>query len=557
MTTNEVSPSSLHGEVVTDNVGLSLLTVLRGYGIDTIFGIPGTHNLEFYRHLPGLGIHPVTTRHEQGAGYAADGWCRQTGLPGVVITTSGPGLLNALSAVGTAFAESRPMIVLTPGPAVGEEFADIGALHESKDTRAAAEAVAEWARRVKSGREAVEAVHDAFELFRSGRPRPVVIEVPLDVLDGPTDCPPGLLEPREAPEPASADPDEVDRAAGLLAAAGRPVILAGGGSLAAAAELRSLAELLGAPVVTTLNGRAVLPESHPLSAGASLRLKAACELVNDADVLLVAGSKVGEAELWWGPLEPTGTVIRIDRSASQIQKNMAVQVGLVGDADTVTGQLLAALDGQIGRDPERVANGEQRVAATRAGIEEQGRAWSPAVVACSEALAAGLPEDVILGADSSQVCYYGTANFVQLEHPGSYLYMATFATLGYGVPASIGAKIARPDRPVVCVAGDGSLMFSIQELTTAVEQNLDLVVVCVDNGGYLEIEENEAERGIDPIGVRLTQPDWPVLADGFGGTGTAVARAEDLPGALRDAIAAGGVRLLHVPLSLFEPGAAQ
>lgn len=555
MSADAVSPSSLHGEVVTENVGLSLLTVLRRYGIDTIFGIPGTHNLEFYRHLPGLGIRAVTTRHEQGAGYAADGWTRQTGLPGVVITTSGPGLLNALSATGTAFAESRPMIVLTPGPPLGEEFADIGALHETKDTRAAADAVAEWARRVKSGREAVEAVHDAFELFRTGRPRPVVIEVPLDVLDGPSDCPPDLLEPHPTPEVPRADEGEVEAAARLLAGAERPAILAGGGSLGAATALRGLAERLGAPVVTTLNGRGVLPESHPLSVGASLRLKAAPQLVNEADVLLVAGSKVGEAEFWWGPLEPSGKVIRIDKSAPQLGKNIEASLAIEGDCVTVIPQLLEAL-GDLPDGDARMKAGSERAASTREAIDAQSRAWSPAVVACSEAIAAGLPDDPILGADSSQIAYYGTANHVPLESPGSYLYMATFATLGYGVPASIGAKVASPDRTVVCVTGDGALMFSVQELVTAVEQELDLVVVVVDNGGYLEIEQNEAERRIDPIGVRLTQPDWPALATAFGGVGTTVTRAEDLPGALRDAIAAGGVRLLHVPLSLFETGDA-
>lgn len=170
--------------VVTDNVGLAVLTTLKNYGIDTIFGIPGTHNLEFYRHLEPLGIRAVTARHEQGAGYAADGWSHQTGKPGVVITTSGPGLLNALSSAATAFCESRPMIVLAPGVPLGSEFADIGLLHETKDTLGAAASVVEWARRVTTPEEAVAAVHDAFELFATGRPRPVYIEVPLNILEG-------------------------------------------------------------------------------------------------------------------------------------------------------------------------------------------------------------------------------------------------------------------------------------------------------------------------------------------------------------------------------------
>ncbi len=550
-------------DVITDNVGRDLLAVLRAYGVDTVFGIPGTHNLEFYRHLPELGIHAVTTRHEQGAGYAADGWSLRTGLPGVVVTTSGPGLLNALSAAATAYAESRPMIILTPGPPLGQEFADIGALHETKDTRAAADAVVEWARRVESGREAIQAVHDAMELFRTGRPRPVVIEVPLNILEGESDCPPEMLRPRPRPQPAAGDQERVAHAARLLAGADRPVILAGGGAVRSGADVTALAERVGAPVVTTLNGRGVLPESHPLAVGATLRLKAAHALVNDADVLLVLGSKVGEAELWWGPLEPSGQVIRVDLLTTQIHKNLPAQVGVVGDAGVVVGQLLDALPGatgahgagtdQAGTDGDAVAAGARRAALARTEIDQESRQWAPATTACCDAIAAALPADVILGGDSSQICYYGTANMVPLEHPNSYLYMATYATLGYGLPASIGAKIASPQRPVVCVLGDGALMFSVQEFMTALEQDLDLVVVCVDNGGYREIEENEADRGIPPIGVRLDQPDWPALVTAFGGTGTAVRAAADLTGALREAIAAGGVHLLHVPLSLFEP----
>lgn len=532
------------------NVGRDVMALLRDYGVDTIFGIPGTHNLEFYRPLSEFGIRPVTTRHEQGAGFAADGWTQQTGVPGVVITTAGPGLLNVLSATACAYAESRPLIVLTPGPAVGEEFADIGGLHETKDTRGAAEAVAQWARRVDSGHEAAQAVHDAFDLFRTGRPRPVVIEIPLDVLEGPSDCPPELLRARPVPAPTAGGSSTVKQAVTTLASVDRPVILAGGGSLAAIEPLRELAERLDAPVVTTLNGRGVLPESHPLAVGASLRLQAAHALVNDADVLLIVGSKVGEAELWSGPLKPTGQVIRIDRLASQMHKNVPANVGIIGDAAAIVPQMLRALPRQMTATQHQ--SGAERAADARYRIDREGREWSPASSACSDAIAAGVPDDVILGADSSQVCYYGTANFVPLEHPSSYLYMATYATLGYGLPASIGAKIAAPDRPVVCVLGDGSLMFSVQELMTVVEQELDLVVVCVDNGGYREIEENQVDRGIVPIGVRLAQPDWAKLATAFGGTGTRVTSAGELPSMLRWAIQAGGLQLLHVALSLFE-----
>ncbi|MFF2773215.1 thiamine pyrophosphate-binding protein, partial [Streptomyces bacillaris] len=267
-----------------------MLETLRNYGIDTVFGIPGTHNIEFYRPLTALDIRPVTTRHEQGAGYAADGWSLQTGKPGVVITTSGPALLNALSAAGTAYCESRPMILLSPGPARGREFADAGVLHETKDQFGAAAAIVEWSRRAQSAKDAVEAIHDAFELFATGRPRPIYLEVPLDLLEEGADLPAEALAARPASTAAAPDAGAVAETARLLAAASDPVILAGGGSRRAGPELRAVAERLGAPVVTTLNAKGVLDERHPLSLGSNLRLAAARNRARDADVLLIIGS---------------------------------------------------------------------------------------------------------------------------------------------------------------------------------------------------------------------------------------------------------------------------
>lgn len=533
------------------NAGLAVMTAVRAYGVDTIFGIPGTHNLELYRHLPALGIRPVTSRHEQGAGYAADGWAQQTGLPGVVITTSGPGLLNALSAAGTAFCESRPLLLLSPGPALGDEFADRGALHETKDSTGAAGAVVEWSRRVSSAAEAVEAVHDAFALFRTTRPRPVHIEVPLDVLEGAAELPEEALAARPAPAPLRADEEQVRAAARALAAAERPVILAGGGSASAPAELRAVAERLAAPVVTTLNGKGVLPESHPLSLGSDIRLRAAQRLCSEADVLLMVGSKLGEAELWGGAVEPGGLVVRIDVLESQLDTNLLAGIGLVGHSAAVLPQLLDALEEAGAPEPDREA-AHARVAELREELAVEAHELSPGLAELAIVIASALPADTVVAGDSSQITYFGTSSFVPQERPHSFLYTPAYATLGYGLPAAIGAKVASPERPVVCVAGDGALMFAVQELATAVEQRLDLVVVCADNGGYGEIRQNEADRGIPPIGVELHQPDWAALATAFGGNGRRAASAGEVPGLLRDALAAGGVQLVHVPLSLFD-----
>ncbi|MFD4959846.1 thiamine pyrophosphate-binding protein [Microbacterium sp. NPDC058389] len=528
-----------------DTTGRAVLETIRAYGVTAVFGIPGTHNLELYRPLDDLGMRVVTTRHEQGAGYGADGWAQQTGLPGVVITTSGPGLQNAMSAIGTAFCESRPLLVLSPGVALGAEFRDVGTLHETKDATAMVGAIAEWSRRVTSGTDAVDAVHDAFALFRSGRPRPVHIEIPLDVLEAPAGVAAAARAARPAPAPAAGDAASVREAARLLAGAERPMILAGGGASRAGRAVTALAERLGAPVVTTLNGKATVDEHHPLSLGSNLRLAAARGVAEDADVLLVLGSKLGEAELWAPALAARGAVVRVDISAAQLHKNLDATVGIVGDCTAVAEQLLALLAELLPDAPRRQPDLTREHIAIAAEIAEA----APDTVALAHTIAAALPHDAIVAGDSSQIVYLALANVLTQPRPHSMLYTPTYATLGYGLPAAIGARVAQPEggRPVVAVVGDGALMFCVNELATAVEQRLDLTVVCVDNGGYAEIKQNEVDRGIRPVGVDLVQPDWVALANAFGATGRRADAPADIAPALAAAIDAGGVQLVHIP----------
>ena len=520
-----------------DTAGRAVLETLRAYGIETIFGIPGTHNLELYRPLSDLGIRAVTTRHEQGAEYAADGWAQQTGLPGVVITTSGPGLQNAMSAVGTAFCESRPMIVLSPGAAIGDEFADRGTLHETKNSTAMAGAVAEWSRRVRSASEAVEAVQSFHAVpnraaaagpYRDSAGRARVSRRRAGV----------GAEARPTAAEAGADSDALARAARIIEAARNPVIITGGGATRAAAEVTALAERLGAPVLSTLNGKGTLDERHELSLGASLRLPAAHAVAEASDVLIVLGSKLGDAELWVPELLPRGRVVRVDISASQLQKNLAADVAIRGDVAVVVSGLLPMVTDRGGAWPD--------LDAARVEIAAQIALALPSTVELGAQIVAALPDNTIVAGDSSQIVYLAVANQLRQARPHSMLYTPTYATLGYGLPAAIGARIADPRRPVVAVIGDGALMFCVNELMTAVEQRLDLTVVCVDNGGYAEIKQNEQDRGIPPIGVDLVQPDWAMLAAAFGATGTSVSQGPDVGAAIRAAVKTGGVQLVHI-----------
>ncbi|OBA46568.1 MULTISPECIES: thiamine pyrophosphate-binding protein [Kocuria] len=545
---NPAGAASSHPERTTAR---AVLETLRGYGIDTVFGIPGTHSLEFYRPLRELGIRPITTRHEQGASYGADGWSQVRRLPGVVITTSGPGLLNSLSGAATAYAESRPMILLSPGRPVGHDFRDIGSLHETKNPSAAVNAIVGVSRRVTSAAEAVTMIHDAMRDFAHSRPRPIHIEIPLDILEAPADVPESATAPRPLGEPAPAPEADVAAAVEALAASERPVILAGGGSLAAGEHLLELAELLEAPVITTTNGKGAIPEKHRLSLGADLRLSTAHEFLRSRDALLVIGSKVGEAELWGGDITPQGPVVRVDIMRDQMLCNLTPDVEVPGNSAAVVPQLLAGLRARADAGgPGDVAPSARTAPGLREvfdAMDEEGRTWAPELAALNETIMDVVPDDTILAGDSSQVTYMGSTTFFRAPVPHSLLYMGTYATLGYGLPAAIGAKLAAPERPVVCLVGDGALMFSIQELMTAVELGLDLPVICVDNGGYGEIRQNMVDRSIQPLGVDLVQPDWVRLAEGFGATGLP-ATMDTLADTVRTALETKGTSLVHLKI---------
>jgi thiamine pyrophosphate-dependent acetolactate synthase large subunit-like protein len=303
-----------------------------------------------------------------------------------------------------------------------------------------------------------------------------------------------------------------------------------------------LAERLGVPVITTVNGKGVLDEHHPLSLGASIRLPAAHAVIAESDALLVVGSELGDSDLWGGVVRPGGPVVRIDVDAAQLHKNLPADVPILSDAAQAVESLIAALP----TTHEPLGSGD-RVTAARSAIAEEaardGSPWRP----LQEALQRALPEDVIIAGDSSRVTYYGTVHFWPLDRPGRLLYPTGYATLGYGLPAAIGAAVAT-GRPVVAVVGDGAFMFSLQELTTAVEQRLPLPVIVVDNGGYGEIKAQMIERGIAPLGVELTQPDFVALARAMACHAVAVADAAEAATEAAKALSGDRPTLIHLAI---------
>ncbi|MEU4326690.1 5-guanidino-2-oxopentanoate decarboxylase [Nonomuraea dietziae] len=516
----------------------AVVGALRSNGVETVFGIPGTHNLELYRQLASSDIRHVAPRHEQGGGYAADAYARVSGRPGVCVTTSGPGLTNIATAAATAYADSVPLLVISPGAPLGQDRADVGWLHEVKDQRAAMDALYDRSVRVSSPAQAAAVIHETFARWRVERPRPVHLELPLDVLESPWDgAAPGPLESAALLPSAGV----LARAAAALRGASTPLIVLGGGARDACAQAVRLAELLGAPVATSVSGKGVVPESHPLSLGAGVGLGPVQEAIEAADVLLVAGSELADSDLWGVRLHPRGTVIRVDVDLRQLHKNVPADIAVHGDAATVLGALAGALS-----DRAPGPAGGERAARVRAAAAEAamsvGAGWRPV----QEVLRDCLPEDTIVAGDSAQVSYFGTVPFWPMDAPRRFVYPTGYATLGYAVPAAIGAKLAAQDRTVIALAGDGGTLFSVQELAVAAELRLSLPVIVMNNHGYAEIREEMLARNIPPVAVDIDGIDFPALGRAFGGRGEQVADLAELPAALKRALDVNGPTVIEV-----------
>ena len=409
--------------------GEVLARSLGAHGTDVVFGIPGNHNLGIYQHLEESNIRHVLARHEQGCGYAADGYARVSGRPGVALVTAGPAVLNTLAALGQAYADSVPMLLVSPGMPLRHPYRGNGHLHETKNQHAAVDAVVSVSARVTSVAEIGDAVSHAFADMTAGRPRPVHLEVPIDVLDESADVNVGTPV---AVTKLTAPPGELARAAALLAQAANPGIVVGGGARFAAPEVRRLAERLGAGVVTSTNGKGTLPEDHPLSLGAGVHLGAVAEWVRSRDVLVAVGTDLGSSDLWNGPWQLDGSLIRIDIDPRQILINAHPDVALVSDAAPALGSLLDLLGGGTAAAAEArdVAAWASRI---RAEAAAEGALWHSEI----QAMSAVLDHDAIVAGDSAAVCYYGLRANLPFHTPGSFLYPTGFGTLGYGL-----AKVA-------------------------------------------------------------------------------------------------------------------
>jgi acetolactate synthase-1/2/3 large subunit len=517
--------------------GEALVRSLFAAGVRAIFGLPG---VQLYGVLAALREEPrirfIVTRHEQATSFMADGYARAGGDFGTALVVPGPGLLNAMSGLSTAYSASSPVLMISgqiPRASIGK---DIGLLHEVNDQLDAIAPVTKWRKRVLEVGDIPAAVREALVQLRTGRPRPVEIEMPPETMEDEGEV--ELVEPPRAFRPVAPAAD-LDRAAEMLLAATAPVIYAGGGVHLSGAHdaLAAIAELLQAGVVTSAEGKGAVSDHSELALGAAFWRESPLRAhVHSADVVLAVGSRLALVSF-----QPGQRIIQLDVDPEEIGRNHPAALGLVGDARATLEALLERLRAAGPRRPSRKTEFQALRAEVAALATQEPQA------SILKSLRAGTPEDAILVAGMNQIGYYSRP-FWPVYAPRTYLSSSYSGNLGYAYPVALGAKVARPDRPVVSVSGDGGFMYNAQELATAVQHKINVVAVVFNDNAYGNVARDLDESWGGAFGAQLHNPDFMKLADAFGVRGLSAKEPTQVGRLVADAVQMDRPVLIEVPV---------
>lgn len=488
---------------------------LSALGAEAAFGVPGVHALAMWEALRTSSMRICASRTELCAGFAADGYARSSGRATPLLLSTGPGALNALTALMEAASAHVPVLAISsqvPRDLLG---GGRGCLHKLGDQLASFAPVVKHAARAESVESIPEMLAEAWAVALAPPSGPAYVEIPVDVLQASAGRAPVRSLPGP-PAPRAALPDAVAEAARLLAGAQRPVLWAGGGVLrsGAQAELSALAQRLDAPVATTFMGKGALGDEHPLAAGSGCDEAALQELLTEADVLLCVGTELGADTTAQYGLRFGGRLIHLDAAPERIGASYPA-MPLVGDARVTLGALLGTL-----ADGPRVSGvtGATRAARVRerirAGLVAQGHGDELGLLATIED---ALSADAVTTTtwDMTILAYWAAAH-LRVRAGQQFLYPLGSGTLGYGWPAAIGAALAHPGRKVLAVCGDGGLAYALAELASARQHGVDATLLVVDDGGYGILREYQRGGYGEMVGVDLVQPDLVRVAEGFG-----------------------------------------
>lgn len=524
-------------DATTRPLGAQISHMLRQRGVDVIFGIPGVHNQEMYRGIEEAGITHVLARHEQGAGFMADGYARASGKPGVAYVITGPGLCNIMTPMGQAYSDSVPMLVISS--CLDETAARRGQLHQMKDQRAAAETVCDWSQEARTPQAAYTLINRAFEEMQNTRPRPKHIQVPIAALEAaaPPPEPADMGLSRGAEQPDTGLPGVV---AQQIAQARRPLLVLGGGAAEASESLAALLAHCPIPVFTTYAGRGIVAPDYPFLFGATLARPDSAEVFAQADLVIAVGTELAEVDLWRTRLGHKAALIRVDIDPEALSDGAGTTLRVRARAEAFIAQL-----GQADDLPDSFDWTAKEVARSRARWRAETDAERPGIVPICDALRAALPDDTMIYSDMTQFAYVAQEIW-DMSRPGHWHHPYGFGTLGYATPAAIGGAIARSGQPTCAIIGDYGFHYTMQELGVAVELGLSLPIILWDNGKLKEIEDSMVRAQIAPNAVVARNPDFCKLAEAFGAYSVTPGSLDALQAAVRAALTADGPTLIYV-----------
>jgi len=536
-------------------LGAQISHMLKDRGVDVIFGIPGVHNQEMYRGIEEAGIQHVLARHEQGAGFMADGYARATGKPGVAYVITGPGLCNIMTPMGQAYSDSVPLLVISS--CLDETAATRGQLHQMKDQRAAAETVCDWSEEARTAEAAYALIDRALTEFQTQRERSKHIQVPISVLEGVTTSEFELWSP-DPPTPmqfktGSTQPPRLDvfePLAKRLLQAEQPLFVFGGGAAIDGNEkvTGEVLRLCQAAAFTTYAGRGLVPTDWPLSFGSNLARPESAAILEAADLVVFVGTDLAEGDLWRrDPGHRRGQASHINIDPEVLARAHPKDQRLHYDAVEALSLLHKALDKQTGRVAELPTSGwsPEAVASYRDRWRAEVNAERPGLVSICGALREAVPANTMIYSDMTQLAYVAKEVW-DMERPGHWHHPTGFGTLGYATPAAIGGAIAREGSPTMAIIGDYGFQYTMAELGVAVELALPLPIVLWDNGKLKEIADSMTRAQIAPNSVIAHNPDFCALAEAFGAASVAPKSLAEMQRAVASAFEALGPTLIYV-----------
>ena len=525
--------------------GEALVRALITEGVTTVFGLPGIQLDPMFNALHDAGnrISVVNARHEQGVAYMAYGYAQSTGDIGTYAVVPGPGLLNTTAALATAWSSNSRVLALTgqiPSGSIGRGH---GLLHEIPNQLEILQNLCKHAARIDHPGDVPVRVSDAFRHLRSGRPRPVGLEMAMDVMSQKAPVEPGGRT-RAMPPPVP-DPDLIAQAARLLGGARQPMIFVGSGAYDAAEEIQALAEMLQAPVVGYQHGRGTVDERHYL---AHVTTSGAI-LWKTCDVAIAIGSRFQLERASWG-MDDDIRVIHVDIDPTEINRFMRPDIGIVADAAVATGMLLDAVPRHNRKRPSRrdeLLEVKEQAARQMDSLAGPQMRWL-------EVMRDVLPDNGLFVDEFTQVGYVSRVGF-PVYRPRHMITPGFQGTLGYGYATALGVKVAHPDKPVLSINGDGGFMYTMPELATAVLHGINLVAVVFADGAYGNVLRMQRElHGNRVIASKFRNPDFVRLAESFGALGLRAETPDQLARSLEQGFAADCPTLIEVPVDVFpEP----